>query len=103
MDAFEVAHVEMAVTSRVEPSARRAVAVSWNIDPLGAGLVTVTAVTAGDGVGVGEAGFESECPAQDASVNTATIVAAERHVRFMRAPVELPRGNQLPTGLLLSK
>jgi hypothetical protein len=64
----------------VEPSEKRAVAVSWNVDPVAGGLVTVTAVTVADGVGVGvgDAGFVSVFPAHDTSVNAATIVAAKR-------------------------
>jgi hypothetical protein len=105
INGFDVVHDEIAVTSRVEPSDKRAVAISWNVEPVTVGLVTVIAVTAAEefGVGVGDVGLVSAFPAQDASITAATSVAAARNNRFIGAPVALPLGNALRTGFLLSK
>jgi hypothetical protein len=99
INGFDVDHDEIAVTSRVEPSDKRAVAVSWNVDPVTVGLVTVMAVAVAEdvGVGVGAVGLVVLFPAHETSVNTATSVAAARENRFMEAPVALPMGNALRT------
>jgi hypothetical protein len=99
ISGFDVVQDETAVTSRVEPSDNRAVAINWNVDPVTVGLVTAMAVTVADEVdaGVGDVGFVSVFPAQETKIKAAMSVAAARDNRFIGAPVALPLGNALRT------
>jgi hypothetical protein len=94
INAFEVDHVEIAVTSRVVVSEKRAVAVNWNVDPAVDGPVIVMAVTVGDAVGVGDAGFAGLFPVHAASVSVVAHIEARQLSRFISVSVALQPGRR---------